>query len=361
MTDSNKSANAGVHGSTGYEFQKHCALHILFDKYAKLQNRAYFICLEHHDDVLFCYQTQTQLVQSIAAYQAKKSSGQWGMGKDLATILKKLTQVGLDLLQDDIQKDDGYTHELSFLTNGTIKLNCHKKRNGQSVLINDANPEVQYVNLPAAIKARILQELHEEAVTDQGQIDQLTNLSVAFIDLPKQAKKQKDTLIGQFQRLFGNLVHDSPAAVDTLLTLFRQVENTLNLGNVARLLDVSKRVSSDDIKRAMNLITTKSKAYEFWRSKGDDMAQKLQVGVFDREKFKLQFENSFDLFKDLGQREHQKLLKFARENKARWDLHTNEVDCINDMFRSYVAEVSTNLNEFDIKAAISAAYLELKG
>ncbi len=74
MAQQNKSANAGVHNSIGIEFQKHCALYLLFEKYAAIENRKYFICIEHHDDFLFCYQTQGDLLESIEAYQAKKSS-----------------------------------------------------------------------------------------------------------------------------------------------------------------------------------------------------------------------------------------------------------------------------------------------
>ena len=317
--------------------------------------------MEHHDDVLFCYQTQAQLIKTIEAYQAKKSSGQWGMGEDLTGILKKLTQVGLDLSDDQISKDDGYSHELRFITNGSVKLSCVKRKDGQSVLINEANPEVKYISLHRDIQSRILHELRLQAVTAQAQIDQLANLSIAFIDLPKQAKGQKDILIGQFNRLFAGQVNDPTAAVDTLLQLFREVENTLNRGNVPRLLDVAKRVTSTEIESAMNIITSKAKAYEFWRSRKDELARNLQIGVFQQEKFVLQFENSFDLFKDLSQREHQKLLKFARDNKSRWSRHTSEIDCISEMHRSFMNEISTNLNELDIKAAISAAYLEIKG
>ena len=115
------------------------------------------------------------------------------------------------------------------------------------------------------------------------------------------------------------------------------------------------------IKEAMRIITTKAKAYEFWRQKGDELANKIVVSVFERDRFKLQFENSFDLFKDLKQTENQKLLKYVLNHKGRWAAHTDEIVCINDIYTSFIAENSTNLLDLDIKAAVCAAYLELRG
>lgn len=357
----NNSTNAGVHGSNGIEFQKHCALYLLFEKYATIENRQYFICMEHYDDFLFCFLTHNNLITSIEAYQAKKSSSQWGMGVDLSDILKKMTQVGLDLIADPHPKDSGYSHDLRFVTNNSVKLYCGKRKNGQSVLINEGNTEVKYTNLHPDIQVNILKGLRAQSVVAANQISELDNLSLTYIDLPKRAQVQKDSLVGQFNRIFGAQVNDPVAAVDALLLLFRDVENVLNNGNIVRLMDTSKRIDSSAIRAAMNIITSKAKAYDFWRQRGDNLANRLSIVVFERDRFRLQFQNSFDFFKDLKQAEHQKLLKYVVENKARWRVHTNEVDCINDMYTSFVAENSTNLLPLDIKAAICAAYLELKG
>ena len=67
-------------------------------------------------------------------------------------------------------------------------------------------------------------------------------MSLGYIDFPKSNQAQKDYLVGEFSRVFGDKVYDHKAAVDTLLFLFRNVENTLNQGNVAKLMDKSKRV-----------------------------------------------------------------------------------------------------------------------
>ena len=360
MAKSNKATNAGVHGSNGIEFQKHCALYLLFEKYEQIKDTKYFICLEHHDDFLFCYQTPTEVISSIDAYQAKKASSQWGMGADLSIILKKLTQVGLDLIADSHPKEPSYSHALKFITNNSIQLNCGKRKNGTSLLINEGNHEVKYLDIDQAIQDNVIKGLKKEAVNDPQQLGELSNLYLVYIDLPKKAKEQKDTLVGQFSRLFADKVHDSVAAIEALLLIFREVENVLNQGNIAQLMDKSKMIDSTSIKEAINIITSKAKSFEFWRNRGGELASKISISVFDQNRFKLQFQNSFDLFKDLKQTEHRKLLKYVVDNKTRWASHTDEVDCISDIYKSFIAEKSTNLVELDIKAAVCAAYLEIK-
>lgn len=363
MTNVNSHINAGVHNSTGIEFQKHCALYIFFERYASIKDRKYFICLEHHDDVLFCFLSPDGQLLKVDAFQAKKASTEWGMSEELSLILKKLTQTGLDILADPYPKDPNYGQELQFVTNHSIKLHCGATpvKDRKTELINESNSEVRYIDIDPLIQKNILKLLDERAVTSPAQIAELDNLALVFLDLPKRSKGQKEMLVGKFQALFKDTVNDHVAAVDTLLKLFRNVETTLNNGNVAKLMDGSKRVTSDEIREALNIITTKAKAYEFWRSNGDQLAKKLGISVFERSKFRLQFENSFDLFKDLKQTEHKKLAKYVFLNQHRWSHHTDEVECINDIYENYLSEISTNLNPLDAKAAIAAAYLELIG
>lgn len=358
-----KATNAGVHGSTGTEFQKYCALYILFNQYATLQNRKYFICLEHHDDLLFCYQTQADLLLSIDAFQAKKSSSPWTMGDKLTDIFKQITQTGIDLGLDTHPKDPSYSHSLNFITNNSVALHCgnSRKKNRKSVLINESNTEVKYQDLDAEIRDNIINELRNCGINETERLDELNKMALVYIDLPKKASGQKDILNGQFRRIFRDKVSDPEAAIDTLLYLFRNVENTLNNGNVAKLMDKSKRVESDEIDKAIKVITSKSKAYDFWRKEEDNLSQKLKIGIFDKDRFSLQFQNSFDLFKDLTQVEHQKLYNYVINNRPRWSHHVNETDCIDDIYKSFNSDVSSNLSEIDKKAAICAAYVELKG
>jgi hypothetical protein len=361
MANSSSSVNSGVHTSTGIEFQKHCALFLLFEKYPTIKEQKYFICLEHHDDFLFCYLTPTDIITSIDAYQSKKASGQWTMGKNLSEILKKLTQVGLDLLADTHPKDPQYSHNLRFITNDAISLNCGKRKNPKKLLINAGNNNIKFLDIDSDIQQNILNGLQKQAVTASDQVAELDKLSLLYVDLPKTARSQKDNLVGQFQRIFGSNVNDPSAAVDALLLLFRGIENTLNQENVAKLLDKSKRLESSEIAKAMKILTTQAKAYDLWRQRGDDIAQKLSISVFERDRFKLQFQNSLDLFKDLKQKEHQSILKYVQQNKARWFHHINEVACIEDIYNCFKAEKSSNLNEFELKAAIYAGYLEIRG
>ena len=360
MPTSTPNANAGVHTSSGIEFQKHCALYMLFEKYSTLENRKYFICIEHYDDFMFCYQTQADLIESIEAYQAKKSSAVWATGANLADVLKKMTQVGLNLIADPHPKEPTYSHKLTFLTNNTIQLTCGKKTNKKTELINEGNTNVQYISLDAEIQQNILKLLRVASVTGAGQIGELNKLSLAYIDFPRKTVSQRDALIGQFNRIFGNRVNDSSAAVEVLLRLFRAVETTLNNGSIIALTDASKRVTSEDIKAAIKVITDEVKAYEFWRGSGKDLAPKLGIPVFQRSLFYEKIKNSFDLFKDLRQTEHRNLQNYVKNNKARWAAHVDEIACIEQIHDDYINENATVLSEQDVKAAICAAYIQIR-
>jgi hypothetical protein len=73
MTDN--SINAGTRAQSGFALQRNSALFILLDNYnSKFKNEKYFICLEHHDDFLFCYLNENEHVKYIEAYQSKKKS-----------------------------------------------------------------------------------------------------------------------------------------------------------------------------------------------------------------------------------------------------------------------------------------------
>ena len=74
MVDIKKEVNAGVHNATGIEFQKHCALYIFLENYEDIKDKQFFICIEHHDDFIFCYQNDHDVISAIDTYQAKKSS-----------------------------------------------------------------------------------------------------------------------------------------------------------------------------------------------------------------------------------------------------------------------------------------------
>ena len=71
-----KAANSGVVALSGFEFQRNCALYLLLEEYATFKDQDYFLCIEHHDDFLFCFRTiDSQRIRNIKAYQAKKKTG----------------------------------------------------------------------------------------------------------------------------------------------------------------------------------------------------------------------------------------------------------------------------------------------
>ncbi|MEK4456495.1 dsDNA nuclease domain-containing protein [Paenibacillus sp. FSL R10-2748] len=363
MNNQSKAAvNAGVHGSTGTEFQKHCALYFLFEKYKDIKDRKYFICIEHHDDFLFCYQTYDELISSIDSYQAKKSSEKWEMS-GLYELLGKMTGVGLSLNADSMPKEKDYKHNLEFITNNSIKLSNGVKGKGKnkSITINESNSRLKFTELDTEITNKIELEIKKILGKDLDGLKELNNISLAYIDFPKKSAGQKDSLVGQFNRIFGEKVSDHRAAVDALLLLFRDVENTLNQGNVVKLMDESKRVSSASINDAIDVITTKTMAFDLWRNEEKEVCRNLEIAIPDKSEFKLNFINSFDRFKDYRQVEHKKILSFVKENSNIMYRFTVETDCILELYQMFRKNISSQLSELSIKAAIYAAYIEVRG
>lgn len=361
MTDQNKAINAGVHGSTGTEFQKHCALYLLFENYNNLKDKKYFICIEHYDDFLFCYQTEDEVISSIDSYQAKKSSEQWGMS-DLYELLKKMTDVGISLHKDSMPKLDDYKHNLEFITNNSIQLdNGLKKPNRKSITINESNNRMKFNNIHVEISSKIEKGIKKLLANDSKNLTELTNISLAYIDFPKKSAGQKDSLVGQFNRIFGDRVVDHRAAVDALLLLFRDVENTLNQGNVAKLMDESKRVNSTKINNAIDLITQKKMAFDLWRNEEKEICKNMKITIKEKNEFKSNFINSFDRFKDAEQVEHKKILSFVIENRHVMDNFYSDIDCILELHQLFKRNVSSQLSDLSIKAAICAAYIEIRG
>ena len=79
-----------------------------------------------------------------------------------------------------------------------------------------------------------------------------------------------------------------------------------------------------------------------------------------QKKFEQAFENSFDLFKDLEQTEHQKIFNFLKKQMNVFDMYITDKECIEAFYNKYNTEFNSQLSDIDIKAAIFAAYLELR-
>ena len=258
MTRRKSSANAGIEALLGFEFQRNCALYLLLENYDRFKKREFFLCIEHHDDFLFCYRSNYQdKIEEIQSYQAKKLSGAiWTINERFSEAIAKMLEVGNELISDPAAKCQDYTHELTFISNTDVKL-AYKPRKDEktqgkkeiSCLLNEQNWKCSYNEMPREIKQTIDKKVEtfckEKDITYHK--DQLDNLHIQWIGLPRRADDQKDLLVG---RVFRNFPHvsDPKAAVELLLTLFREVEAVYNQGRVIRLLDKTKRIEGSEIK-----------------------------------------------------------------------------------------------------------------
>lgn len=340
--------NAGVHAGTGFEFQKHCALYLLIENWEEHKNKKYFITIEHHDDFLFCYQSDDGLIEKIKTYQAKKSSDSWTLNKKLYEILQKILQVGQDLKSDPVPKSSNYSHNLYFISNNYIKI--------PNNIVNESNKIVKYSNLSEEQQKQIAKGI-EKINSDLSEIN---NLHFHYIDLAKTSKEQKRQLIGLIEDIFEDQVNDPKAAVYALLGLFREIELTFNQGSVSRLLDKSKQVDSNKIKSAINIITTKSKAFDLWRDKKSEISIILKIPISQQKDFEMHFENSFDFFKDITKTEHQNIFQFAQDKIAILGSCYTDEDCIENLYELMCNEIPIRQSELYAKAALFAAYVEIK-
>ncbi|WP_108061455.1 hypothetical protein [Poseidonibacter lekithochrous] len=341
-------SNAGVDGSGGYEFQKHCALYIFLEKYENIKDSKYFICLEHHEDFLFCYLDESELLKNIDTYQAKKSTKNWALNDDFKDIIKKILQVGIDLKNDPTPKTNNYIHNLHFLTNQKITLKDKKIIN----TISDRDTKKKYSNLYQEVKQKLL------TYTDNNTVKEINNLVFSYIDLVNSPNSNFERLIGKFNILFGNTILDHKASVETLLSLFRNVENTLNKGNIVKLMDKSKRVESAKINQTLTVLTTKQKAFNEWRELKDKYAELLKIPIREHSSFELEFKNAFDYFKDLEQVEHQKIKNFVKDIDLS-ECFTQESG-LKKVIEEFEYKHNTQFNNISIKAILLASYIQTR-
>ncbi len=368
---SDKANNAGVHASTGFELQKHCALFIILERFKELKNKNYFVCIEHSEDVVFGFFDVGDL-KRIEAYQVKKSATIWSINEDWRKIVLGILETGKFLAKDTFPKSKDYSHKLSFLSNQTSRLNIKiddkendkendkgkKKKITISKNIDEANSSVNFYALPKEIYETIKRDL---ALQDTGLINEFNNLFFEYIDLNKQVKEQRNCLKGKCCEVFGNKIADPEAAIDTIMKVFRKVEHEFNQGNKTRMLDESKRVYSKEINLAFDIITTRSMAFKLWREQKKDLVRGLKIPISQQENFEVQFDNSIDLFKDLSQIEHNKILKFVEKNKDMRDRFYDEAECIIELYNIYKKDYTCKLEDLVIKATIFAAYIKVGG
>lgn len=353
-----KTINSGIDAQSGFALQRNTAIFLLLENYfTKFKNNNYFVCLEHHDDFLFCFLNKNLEVNLIEAYQSKKkSTGIWTLNTKLFEILNKLLKTGEELLQDEISKSSDYKHILYFSSNQTIHLErkANKKKNLSPIAISIKadNQSSGFPILPKEIREVIklnisVSDLHKE----------LDNLSFIWIPFTTTEKEQENQLVGKIDEVFGKQISDKRAAVDTLISLFRKIETTYNQGNIVKLLDKTKRVSKSEVENTFNILTTKAKCFDYWHKRKSEISLKLKIRITDKEIFELAFDSAFDLFKSLKEAEHQKILNFVKTQLNNLKSFSEE-DCVFELLELFNNSERTKFNDVQLKAIFFAALFE---
>ena len=381
--------NAGVQGATGYEFQKNCALYLLLDDYENLKNKNYYIYFEHFDDFVFCFINGNSL-EVAHLYQAKKSSKQWTLAS-LKDITNTMCEDGVIARNDcSFNKIPEYSQQLYFISNNIIELEatttneskelncfeelCSEAKVGLINHLKKCKKRITYLahtqpKGPSKVTEAIIDKWYKSLIDEQKEIVdnqinndpiliEVTNLIFRFVDLGRTNAAQKERLIGKFAMIFNDRVAKPAAAIDTLLLIFNERVTTFNQGCVT-FANRSKRVSSSQINDIFHIISSKSMAFEEWRSKKTEIARNLKLPISEHRKFETVFENSFDYFKDLTQAEHQKIFTFSAEIiSTRTDIY-DVCEFVNITTREYNLKCSTKLSCTELKAIIYAAYFEI--
>jgi hypothetical protein len=348
--------NSGVHANTGMNFQKHCTIYLLLDKYHDIKDTRYFIILEHHDDIVFGYLNELEELVNVETYQAKKSTNKWTTGK-LLPIIKKIVETGEEILNDKHMKEIYFSQKNYFVSNNTIDINCKKNGEKYFKVINEENDCVCYSELHNLIQDKI-KAGNQKIFFSEHNIAYLNNLYFRYIDLSQKSNSQFEQLIGKFDTVFGQKIADHKAALKTLLFRFNQIESILNKGNIAELRDKSKRLESEEIENIFQILTTKSLALDFWREKSDDLCKLLKISMADRITFEQHYLNSIEKFKDLKEVEHRKIYSFVATNGYILEKCFSDVICIESFFKEFLKAKSTTLKDLQLKATISAAYIK---
>lgn len=349
----NKATNAGVNAITGFALQRNTVLYLILNNYESVyKNANYFVCLEHHDDCLICFLDENNHIETIDAYQSKKkSSNKWSLNKELLEIIEKILCTGKELVNDvSYPKSKEYSHSLFFVTNQTVELT----QKSDSVTVKEDNACVNYNDLPDSIKNYIKTSIAKTELHNQ-----LQRLNVLWIDLSRTAVNQEDQLVGKIERIFGNKIESARAALKLILELFQKIESTYNNGNVASLLDESKRVSSTEINNAFNIITTKSKCFKYWREQKRRICKDLNIPIQEQKLFEFHFESAFDYLKLDTCTEYLLIKNFVSEEYSSIKDAYDEIEMIDKLIKLFLSSKTTSLNDIQLKAVFFAAYFEL--
>lgn len=357
MTIENPYINSGVEGGTGYEFQKNCLIFILLDEYDNFRDKEYFICMESADDFIICFLENNEL-KEVRTYQAKKNSnGSWTIHNMKNEIIPKMCEGGVMIQEDKsfLQAKD-YTQKLHFLSNQKIKLD--------SVICNETSEIIGYDELEEKTKKTIeksISEFHTNEKKEYGIdkiLEQRKYLIFKFIDLNKKIKEQQNCLKGKIEEVFNSNVPNPQVALDTIIHSLTISSTTYNTNKQFNLSQKDKWVTSESIQDCFVTITTKSKFFERWRNRANEICQSFNIPLKNRSLFENTCENSFEYFKDPNQIEHQKILTMATEMIKTSNACTEE-DFVNELWDFNKSKLSSPFSEFEFKAIAYAAAIQL--
>lgn len=357
MAEDKNDSNSGVQALNGFAFQRNAVIYLILENYDILLGDRFFVCIEHHDDFLFVHTDSKSKIYKVDSYQAKKATNSWSTNQKLATILAKMTLVAKGIRDDPMPKADGYNHNLIFLTNKKINLKCGAKNEPKySSIVKEDNVFVLFSGLHEKIRENIESKLASLSF-DEEEID---NISFRYVDVANTDKSQRQQLVGMISNLFADTVSDPAAALDLLLTIFQDIETVYNQGENLSFLDVSKRIYSDEIFKAFDVICSKAKAYKFWRDNAAKLSEALEVPVRKSRDYVEKLSNCFDYFKDLSQVEFVKIYRFVAENDHVDDLYYTDIECVKNLNELYLKEKSSQLDSVTVAFAIVAAYVETR-
>lgn len=349
-------SNSGVQANVGFDFQRNTCIYVFLDNYIGLKNQEYFIMLEHYDDIVFGLLNTNGELSQVTTYQAKKSSTVWTTNQ-VYEIIQKISNSGIEMLKDNIDKSSDYKQSQYFISNNTIALDyiCSTEKKTKKVYVNETNESIAYPSLNIDCQ-NSLKKGNSDIKFDSEQIGHFENLNFTYIDLGRNTKSQLELLRGKFETVFGKSIIDHTAARDTLIFHLKEIESTYNQGDIPKFSDKHKRLESAKIESILNTLTTKNLALDFCRKKAEKICDELSINVLDAMSFELYFENSLDEFKDLKQGEHQKIIRFIENKKSIFSDFTNDVLCIKELHSLYLKEQNSTLNSIQLKASMAAGY-----
>lgn len=370
LTNKKKSANSGIDALLGFEFQRNCALLILLTDYNQFSKREFFLSIEHHDDFLFCFRaTCRSLIEEVHSYQAKKLSGNsWALNQRFTEVITKILEVGSNLRIDPIPKHPDYVHELVFISNSDIDLQFSpskiEKTNGKkqaALTLNEQYCKSKYEFFPDGIKYKINEKI-KEFCSEKNVIyhsSELSNLYLQWVDFPRSKRAQEHILVGLMCENFPH-VSDPRAAIELLLSLFRNVESIHNQNKVITLLDSSKRIEGHEIKKAIDVIETEQKTFNLWREYSKELASSFKIPISIQNDYEGYIKNTFEFLKDMANHEHQLIRDFISNND-----YSNSYSDYSKMFDAYLCEMnsmySIKLSNVDVFFSILCSFVEYHG